>query len=114
MNIKIRNREKILKKELKRIVSILKKRYKPERVILFGSLTNGNIREWSDIDLVIIKNSEKRILDRIEEVINLCSPKVGTDFIVYTPKEFRYLQKVEPFIQEEILKKGKVIYEKKI
>ncbi len=112
MQTKLINRKRNLEKELKRILHILKKNYKPEKIILFGSLANGNINEWSDIDLVLIKRSKKRFLDRIGEVIELCSPKLGTDFIVYTPKEFQYLLRVEPFIREEVLKKGKVIYEK--
>lgn len=109
---KLINRKKNLEKELKRILHILKRDYQPEKIILFGSLAKGRIKEWSDIDLILIKRSKKRFLDRIGEVIKLCSPKIGVDFIVYTPEEFRYLSKVEPFIQEEVLKKGKVIYEK--
>jgi len=62
-------------------------------MILFGSLANGDIREWSDIDLVIVKKSKKRFLDRIGDVIDLCSPRVGTDFVVYTPREYSYLTK---------------------
>jgi len=93
---------------------ILKTEYKPEKIILFGSLADGNVKEWSDIDLLIVKKSKKRFLDRIGEIIELCSPSVGTDFIVYTPEEFRRLAEEEPFIQEEILKKGTVLYEQQV
>ena len=97
---------------MKRILPILKEKYKPQRIILFGSLANGKVKEWSDIDLVIIKDTEERLVDRIGDVINLCDPKVGVDFFVYTPAEFKNLSEVEPFIQEEVMKKGNVIYER--
>ena len=109
----IKNRKKALEKELRRIIPILKKEYEPEKIILFGSLANGDIREWSDIDLVIVKKSKKRFIDRIGDVIDLCNPRVGIDFVVYTPREYSYLLKNEPFIQQEVQGRGEVVYEKK-
>jgi len=37
--------------ELDRILSVLINEYDPIKIILFGSLVNGNIHEYSDIDL---------------------------------------------------------------
>lgn len=34
--------------------------YKPERIILFGSAARGDYHANSDIDLLIIKNSDKK------------------------------------------------------
>jgi len=104
-------RKKVLEEELEKMLFVLKTQYKPEKIILFGSLADGKVKEWSDIDLLVIKKTKKRFLDRIGELIGLCSPSVGTDFLIYTPEEFKRLSKEEPFIQEEILKKGTVLYE---
>ena len=101
-----------LEAELDRIIKILCAQYFPEKLILFGSLVNGNIEETSDIDLVIIKQVNKRFTDRIGDVIEICKPKMAVDFIVYTPDEFTSIKKRENFIKEEIVKKGKVVYEK--
>ena len=57
-------RSEILRNELKRIVSIIKKGYNPEKIILFGSLANGKIHQWSDIDMLIVKDTDKRPVDR--------------------------------------------------
>ena len=38
--------------------------YKPKKIILFGSYAYGNPTEESDIDFLIIKNTDKRPIDR--------------------------------------------------
>jgi predicted nucleotidyltransferase len=37
--------------------------YKPEKVILFGSFAEDDIHEWSDIDMVIIKETSLRPIE---------------------------------------------------
>lgn len=102
-----------LRSELDRILDTLRIKYSPETIILFGSLADGSVKETSDIDLVIIKETKKRFIDRIGEVIKICKPTVAVDFIVYTPAEFNNLKDRGKFIKEEIIEKGKVVYEKK-
>jgi predicted nucleotidyltransferase len=99
-----------LNNELNRIVDVIVRNYDPQKVILFGSLVNGNIHEFSDIDLIVIKESDKPFYERLEEVILLTMPNVGADIFVYTPQEFAGI-KDRVFFKEEVLKKGRVIYE---
>ncbi len=108
----VEQRRRLLEEELYRIIETLKREYDPEKIILFGSLTKDNIHEWSDIDLVIIKKTSKRMIDRILEVTQLVNPKVGIDLFIYTPDEFAILvREKSPFIMK-IVKEGKVLYEK--
>ncbi len=52
---------------LKKIVANLKKNYRPEKIILFGSYGDGTFTKDSDIDLLIIKNTDKHpIWRRVE------------------------------------------------
>ena len=46
-------RKQKLNSNLNKIVRALKKEYKPEKIVLFGSLASGQVSEWSDIDLLI-------------------------------------------------------------
>jgi len=43
-----------IKQEAIKIAKIVAKKYKPEKIILYGSVVRGNIRKNSDIDLCII------------------------------------------------------------
>jgi len=51
--------EKALEREINRIAEQVIKRYKPERIILFGSAARGEFSENSDIDMLIIKKLGK-------------------------------------------------------
>lgn len=44
-----------LELEFKNILEQLKEKYKPQKIILFGSLAAGSITDSSDMDLFIIK-----------------------------------------------------------
>lgn len=105
-------RKQVLETELTRIVRVLKDKYEPEKVILYGSLARNKVRQWSDLDVVIVKNTPKRFYDRIGEVLTMTDPNEAVDFLVYTPEEFQDMQQYSRFIGEEVIKKGKVLYDK--
>ncbi len=106
-------RQAKLNQALERILLTLAAEYRPEKVILFGSMAQASVGEWSDLDLVIIKDTPKPFLQRLKEVALLCRAPVGVDFLVYTPNEFaQMVSERNPFILEEVLRKGKVLYER--
>jgi len=109
----IAKRKAILERELNRYLRILIESYQPEKILLFGSVAKGEIREWSDLDLVIIKNTDSPFLDRIKEVMELLQPRIGVEILVYTPKEFEQLSRERPFVRNEIVNRGRVLYERR-
>ncbi len=101
-----------LESELARFVDFIVTHYSPQKIILFGSLAEGTSRLWSDIDLVVIRDTNERFLDRSKELLSSLMPKVGLDLLIYTPAEFEQLCQERKFFREKILKKGKVLYER--
>ena len=108
----ITERKNLLEEELHRIVEIIKKDYSPDRIVLFGSLADERIHEWSDIDLLIIKKTTKRPIERCLEVCRLIKPKIGIDLFVYTPEEYETLINERFSFLVNVLKMGKILYEK--
>jgi predicted nucleotidyltransferase len=103
-----------LEQELHRMSEILIREYAPEKLILFGSVAQGDIHEWSDLDLVVVKKTDKPLLERTEEVLRLIRPKVGLDVLVYTPAELDSLvDERRVFVLDEIIYKGAVAYERR-
>src|SRR2546422_76417 len=101
-----------LEQELHRMVEILIRKYEPEKLILFGSAAQGELHEWSDLDLVVIKRTDKPLLERIEEVLRLVRPKVGLDVLVYTPEEMEGLvADRRGFVVGEVIFKRAAAYE---
>ena len=85
--------------------------YEPEKIILFGSYARGDQDEYSDIDLILIKKTDTRFIQRQIEALSHVSSKVRLDPIVYTPEEFlSMIESENPFI-EQVLKDAKILYE---
>lgn len=98
---------------VRKIVALLMDRYRPEKVILFGSHARGEAGPDSDVDLFILKETPKRKLDRGVEIRTLLEPLelvVGLDLIVLTPSELQTRLDIGDHFIEEILTKGIVLH----
>jgi predicted nucleotidyltransferase len=81
-----------------------------QKIWQFGSSVRDELTITSDIDLIIILESNLNYIERLAEIYTKVKPK-DIDFLVYTPNEFRYMIKENLFIQH-VIKEGKVIYER--
>jgi uncharacterized protein len=83
-----------------KIVEKIVKEYQPKKIILFGSYAYGEPTEDSDIDLLIIKNTDKRPIDRWVEVKRLLRD-IARIFpvspLVYTEKEIEERTAIKDF-----------------
>lgn len=104
--------KKELERELDRILGTLVSNYKPLKVIVFGSLANNRININSDIDLLIIKDTDKRYWKRIDEVIHLIHPREAIDIFVLTSQEIEENLRKNNLYLKEILERGEVLYER--
>ncbi len=97
-----------LEAELGRIVDVLIEQG-ASKIVLFGSLARGNVRSYSDIDLIVVKETNKRFLDRLDDAYRAIAPGVGLDLLIYTPEEFETLKEKNPFVRNA-LAEGKMLY----
>jgi predicted nucleotidyltransferase len=65
-------RKKELGYELDRIINVLRKDIKIKLILLFGSLARGDMNRMSDIDMIIVKETGKKFLDRLDEFYYEC------------------------------------------
>ncbi len=102
-----------LQATLKHVVQTLIAKYEPEKIIVFGPMATGNVHEWSDIDLVVVKDTSVPFAKRGVEIALMCRADVAVDSLVYTPAEFaKMIADDNIFIVDEVLSKGKVLYER--
>lgn len=101
------DRLKKLNSELRRVVARWKKDPSVRQIILFGSLANGTARSGSDIDIIIIQETEKKFLQRLEQFY--LDSQTAMDILVYTPDEFREMK--ERNFLKQALKDSVIIYE---
>ncbi len=86
--------------------------YNADKAILFGSAARGEADAYSDIDVIVVKETDKRFLDRLEEVIRCIDPDFALDVLVYTPDEFERMLAEENPLLLQATEHGKVIYER--
>lgn len=102
-------------KELDKLKKVIVKNYKPEKIILFGSLAWGKFGPDSDIDLMVVKKTKKNYWERAKEFSKNVDTNVDAskDIIIFTPEEIRKRIKLEDDFIKEVIYNGKVVYEKK-
>lgn len=96
------------------IVETLKTKYKPQKIVLFGSCVSGKVNRDSDIDMLIVKDTKKPYGERWLEVgrlVRQLDNALPLEPFVLTPKEVKKQLGRNLFLQE-IVRKGKVLYEK--
>lgn len=93
------------------LLGCLVKGLEPERIIIFGSQARGDAGPDSDIDILIIKESNERPVVRRKHVLQLIGgSKIPKDIFVLTPKEFEESNNVAGTIAFEAHHYGKVVY----
>lgn len=98
-------------KKIKKIADHIVKEYKPEKIYLFGSYAWGKPTRDSDFDLMIIKKTKENFDKRVLRVIQIIDGEVAADVLVRTPEEVRKRLKMGDFFYQNIINKGKILYE---
>jgi hypothetical protein len=88
-------------------------RFHPERIILFGSHAWASPRADSDVDLLVVMESDLRPAQRSAAIGLTCRPRLlPLDIIVRTPAELAHRLGIgDPFLLR-VVRQGKVLYER--
>lgn len=88
--------------------------FSPEKIIIFGSVAKGTATEHSDLDILVIMDTELEFPYREVEVRKVISNiQIPKDVLVLTPSEFAEYSEDSWDIAHEISLTGVVVYEKK-
>lgn len=99
---------------LKEVVKRITNNFNPEKIILFGSYASGHPTPDSDIDLLVVMDTDekphKRAVHIRKALKDLGIPK---DVIVKTPEEFERFKDIVGTIIYPAAHKGRLLYEKR-
>ena len=101
----------ISRHSIKKFTDEVARRFKPRRIILFGSYAYGRPSEDSDVDLLVVMSGKGRPQDKALQIRMAVEADFPMDLIVRTPAEMR--QRIawgDSFLQE-IAEKGIPLYE---
>ena len=97
-------------REVEKFILKVKKKFKPEKVILFGSRARGDALKNSDWDFLIVSKAFEGVLfvKRLEAVYEFWNVKQRADILCYTPEEFEKKRK-EISVVRKAVKEGKEV-----
>ena len=102
-----------LEQTLGEMVSRIVRGFRPEKVILFGSLSRGDAGPHSDVDLLVITRVEgSRRQMAIEMRMALSDITVPKDLVILTQEEMDTFQDVVGHIAYTASREGKILYER--
>ena len=101
-------------KKINDIVARIASKFNPDKIILFGSYASGTPNNDSDIDLLVIKDTDlprhKRSFDIQKMLIGSMIPM---DILVYTNNEFEKEKNEKYSFLNSAIKTSKILYERK-
>jgi predicted nucleotidyltransferase len=106
-------RKEPVQRKIDELVRRIVERFRPEKIILFGSYARGTAGEDSDADILVVmpvKGSKRKKATEID--IALVGLDLSVDVIVVTPEELDRNKNIIGTIIYPALKEGKVLYEK--
>jgi uncharacterized protein len=99
--------------EIHEIVAKIRARFDPEKIILFGSFGTDAAAAESDVDLMIVAETDLSARERFPAVSRLLGDyPAAFDVVFKTPHEYRRSRDVVNHIVYIADKYGKVIYER--
>jgi predicted nucleotidyltransferase len=100
---------------IQKLVDRLRESYQPASIILYGSYAYGTPDSASDIDLLIIKETDERPIDRriaVKRLVSDIRRKLPFSSLVITPSELSKRIELGDDFFVEITNKDKVLYER--
>jgi predicted nucleotidyltransferase len=96
---------------IRKFANEVARRFKPSRIILFGSYAYGRPTPDSDVDLLVVMSCKRPPLDAALDVRLAVDAGFPLDLIVRTPAQLRRRLALGDFFLHEIVDKGIVLYE---
>ena len=104
-------RKWIPQEAIDQVVDQIVEKFKPQKIILFGSYARGNPRPESDVDLIVIMDNEHKKSNPSLEIRRHLGVMFGLDLLVYTSKRLKERVDMGDWFLKDVLKEGKVLYE---
>lgn len=99
--------------EADKIVKKIADYCKPEKIYIYGSMARGEAKRNSDLDLLIVKDSNEKRPFRAKEVFEALrgfDRKLTIDPIVYTQNELNERMQMGDYFVKEMLEQGQLVY----
>lgn len=99
--------------DIQKIVEEIVRHFQPLKIILFGSHACGTANVDSDVDLMIVMNTEEPTIHIAARIAASIPHLLPVDVVVKTPNELQMAIQQGNVFETEVLQRGIVLYEDK-
>jgi len=98
-------------KDIREIVQQIVERFRPQKVILFGSYAQGKPSQDSDVDLLVVMETSEQTLHAAARISAAIDHPFPLDILVFRPSELKASLERKGVFATEVVAKGVVLYE---
>jgi uncharacterized protein len=104
-------RKRIPQAAIEDVAQQIARKFRPRKIILFGSYARGDYHPESDVDLLVVMETSLKPVRQEIEICHQIEYHFGLDVLVYTPQALAERIALGDSFVKDILKEGKVLYE---
>ncbi|NOH04320.1 MAG: nucleotidyltransferase domain-containing protein [Chloroflexi bacterium] len=108
----INKRDHIPQAAIDDVVKQIVEKFKPIKIILFGSYAYGKPTQVSDVDLLVVMDTDLREIQQEIQILTNIDYHFGLDLLVRTPKTLKQRIGLGDSFLKEIVQNGRVLYER--
>lgn len=99
--------------DIQKMADIIAERFQPEKIILFGSYANGTATDDSDVDLIVVVDTNEDLSDKTADIrMALRHFGVPKDVLVRAPEMYDSECEIYWTVFSQALQHGKTLYAK--
>jgi predicted nucleotidyltransferase len=96
---------------IREIVQQIVERFRPQKVILFGSYAQGKPTPDSDVDLLVVMETSEQALHAAAHISAAIDHPFPLDILVFRPSELKASLERKGVFATEVMAKGIVLHE---
>jgi uncharacterized protein len=97
--------------EIQRIAQQIVDKFHPKKIILFGSYADGQPTEDSDVDLLIVMDTDEQPIHTAARISASIHHAFAIDILVFRPADLEASLERKGVFTTEVMSKGIVLYE---
>jgi len=97
--------------DIQKIVQQIVARFRPRKVILFGSYAHGKPTRDSDVDLLVVMETDEQVIHAAARISATIDHPFPLDILVVKPSELKAFLERKGVFATEVMAKGIVLHE---
>ncbi len=95
------------------LVRLIAEKFDPDKIILFGSYAYGEPEPFSDIDLLVVMETDKDEWQQAQTIRAILPARsFGLDILVRSQSEINHRIAINDWFLKDIVTQGKLVYER--